>query len=481
MLCISVELLHGTLRATGADDTAITGESGRGEWPPSPARLFSALVAGDGSGPRCRATSGEELRWLERAPAPRILASPDNAVLRSPLRERYVVVDRTSGGAVQEYVGRTAALVRPGPRLAPRSRRIVYAWDDLEPDEVVLKDLRLRAARVAYFGSADSPARLDVSTTLPDVSTTEPAGRGWWVPSDDGTVVVPVPYEGFLDNLDHAFARFCEGEAQRRAWVPNRYTRYRPPDQAPPEGPGGPRAIWLRFATSVSGRRLIAVTEALRASVLEHIGTGSVPLSGDDLAVVTGHGFEGTGYQHAHFVALPDVGHHHARGRLHGAAVLVPPGASAEVEEAVVECLQRTRELGQAKTFRTEVALYGGELSPAAARPERWRGPSRHWSSATPVQYERFSRHGPSAEEVGRWCEHAGVTAKVTSYRLSEVALLEGAIALAGSEAYRPGRPRRPYAHLEVHFDRPVSGPLVLGGARQFGMGLMFPLRAKEA
>ena len=474
MLCISVELLHGTLRATGADDTSITGDSGRGEWPPSPARLFSALVAGDGSGPRCRLTDGEELRALELAAPPRILASSDDAVLRSALRERYVVVDKAAGGAVQEYVGRTATAVRAGPRLAPRSKHIVYVWDDLEPDDVVIQALRLRAARVAYFGSADSPARLVVSSA-------PPVGEDWWVPSDDGEVVVPVPYDGFLDNLDHAFARFSEGEAQRRAWVPNRYTRYRAPRQARPETAQEPRAMWLRFSTSVSGRRLLAVTEALRASLLERIDASALALSADDVAIVTGHGFEGTGYQHAHFVALPDVGHLHARGRLHGAVVLLPPGASAEVEQAVLDCLRRTRELAKAQVFRTEMALYGGEVSPAAAHPARWRGPSKHWSSATPVQYERFARHGPSGHEVQRWCEHAGVTARVTSYRLSEIPFLEGAVTLTASEAYRSGHPRRPYAHLEVRFDRPVRGPLVLGGARQFGLGLMFPLRTKEA
>jgi CRISPR-associated protein Csb2 len=47
MLAISVELLHGTFRGASADDTAFMGVDGdSGEWPPSPARLFAALVAG---------------------------------------------------------------------------------------------------------------------------------------------------------------------------------------------------------------------------------------------------------------------------------------------------------------------------------------------------------------------------------------------------------------------------------------------------
>ena len=49
VLAIEVELLHGTFRGD-PDGTANTGGLTRGEWPPAPARLFSAMVAADGTG-----------------------------------------------------------------------------------------------------------------------------------------------------------------------------------------------------------------------------------------------------------------------------------------------------------------------------------------------------------------------------------------------------------------------------------------------
>ena len=64
MLAISVELLHGTFRGD-PDGTANTGQLTRGEWPPSPTRLFAALVAADGTRDRCRVTDGAELAWFE--------------------------------------------------------------------------------------------------------------------------------------------------------------------------------------------------------------------------------------------------------------------------------------------------------------------------------------------------------------------------------------------------------------------------------
>lgn len=481
MLAISAELLLGTIRATGFEDTSITGENGEsngaratGEWPPSPARLFSALVAGGGTRVRQPLTDGRELRLLERAAPPRILASQGNDVLRSGLRERYVVVDKAhidnktrKTGSVQEYVARTATAVRPGTRLAPASATVTYVWDDVAVDDEVLRALSLRAARVGYLGCSDSPVKLSVATVPVE-------GESWWVPGNKGTTVLPVPYEGFLDNLDDAFESFQRGEPQRRAWVPNRYARYSPPGDEEDEDAKS-TVIWLRFDQPVSGRRLLAVTESLRAAVLERYTLDVAGAPERVPNVLTGHGFSGKGYHHAHFLALPSVGYPYARGALHGAAVVLPAGTPAEVVEGVRACLWRVHELARPGAFKTRVRLYGGEDRPLTATPGRWTKPSRRWVSATPVVHERFERHGPTVSEVARWCDHAGVAARPVSCRTSTVPIGAGALSLSPAEVYRANKERRPYSHLEVVFDRPVAGPLLLGAARQFGFGLMYP------
>src|SRR4051812_48578483 len=48
--------------------------AGRAEWPPSPARVFQALVAGSARGNLISDESARALRWLERLPAPTIAA-----------------------------------------------------------------------------------------------------------------------------------------------------------------------------------------------------------------------------------------------------------------------------------------------------------------------------------------------------------------------------------------------------------------------
>ena len=140
MLAVSVELLHGTFRGD-PDGAANTGRLIRGEWPPSPARLFAALVAADGTGERCRVTDGTELEWLERLPPPDIHAHTEP--WHQVLQPRYVVQHRgtASKSTHQEYVGRTGALIRPGVRVTPRHPRVVYLWNPSPPERTLSGDV----------------------------------------------------------------------------------------------------------------------------------------------------------------------------------------------------------------------------------------------------------------------------------------------------------------------------------------------------
>ncbi len=226
MLAISVELLLGTFRGASADDTALLGAEGdSGEWPPSPARLFSALVAADGTGTRQRVSDGSELLALEAAGAPAVLADPPERVAASRLRDRFVVVDESyrepaSGltSSVQEYVGRNATLVRPGVRRSPFDPTVTYLWRDLTLADRQLEGIQARAARVGYLGCADSPVRIKVVTQEID---------DWdesriWEPDAAGSEALPVPWPGLLSVLDNAFERWSGGESVRRAWLPTR-------------------------------------------------------------------------------------------------------------------------------------------------------------------------------------------------------------------------------------------------------------------
>ncbi|MGH9102698.1 MAG: type I-G CRISPR-associated protein Csb2, partial [Acidimicrobiales bacterium] len=283
MLALTVRLLHGTIRAGTPDDTVLAGGEPTGEWPPSPARLYSALVAADGTGPRCTMTTGEELGWLEGLGPPLIVASAPEAVVSSALEPRYVVVDERAEGAVQDYPARMARKVYPGTKLAPRDDTVVYVWPDAEPMAIHRRALAYRAARIGYLGCADSP----VSVSVTDRPVDLPADT--WRQDERGPSVLPVPYPGFLEALDRAYLAWSAGEGMRRSWIPTRRVRYRPPRHHDDGGIARStrQVIWLRFERSVSARRVLEVTETLKAAVLDHLQR---LLPGEELpSVLHGH------------------------------------------------------------------------------------------------------------------------------------------------------------------------------------------------
>lgn len=474
MLAIKVELLHGTIRAGSPDDTALAGGAAAGEWPPSPARLFSALVAADGTRSRCAVTDGNELAWLEALGPPTIYASSPSNVLQAQLKERFVVVPETAEGSTQDYPGRRALPVRPGVRQAPKDEVVTYVWASAGPATELLNALRKRAARIGYLGCADSPVRVsvveDLNGQIPDA----------WIPDSESTFTLPIPYAGFMAELDVAFDQWTDGQPVRRSWIRTVRSGYMPPGLLPPMVETVPHVIWLRFDRSISGRKLVAVTATLRNAVLDHVQR----LLGREKEippVLHGHRSNGEQGPQARFLALPHVGYGRADGRLLGAAVWLPAATDPAIIQIVRTAIaklsaQRLTKLGW---FEIGVSQYADERSPWASNPRRWNRPARRWISATPVIHERWTKGVPDLDEVSRWCEHANLPHPI-SVCFQRQPFLRGALDLHPSLVFREGKDRRPYSHVQIQFETAVRGPVVLGRGRQFGLGLMAPADAPE-
>lgn len=471
MLAITVELLHGTFRAD-PDGSATTGRLVEGEWPPSPSRLFAAFVAADGTRQRLRVTTGIELAWLEKLPAPAIHAHPTPH--HQALQSRYVVQSEKSFSRIKkkgqpqgtgthlEYVGRRGVEVRPGMRVTPRYARIIYVWRISCPPEI-MSALKLRAARIGYLGTADSPVRVRVESEKPAPLGPDAEFR----PHAEGDVCIRVPRKGDVQRLDSVFDAWAErGVTVARSQFPalRHEARYLSPGRDRGRGVSGRVAAWLRLEQSVTGRRVSAVTSVFKKAVL----TTYDSLFGEPPPVLHGHGFNRRGYDLARFLALPDVGFARSRGRIHGLALWLPPGCDAVVRRRVSSA---ARAIGWLRGggINVSVTPYSGERYPVAATPRRWQGPAQSWITAFPAVHER---RGPlDLTEVSRWCEHAGLPPPV-AFRSTRSPLVPGGVDLAPVEVNRPGRPRLPYSHIQVWFARPVEGPVVIGAGRQRGLGL---------
>jgi len=472
MLAIQVRLVHGTYRAASADDIASTGNDDPGEWPPSPGRLLSALVAADGTGVRCRVTDGSELDQLCQAPPPLIVASPDHSTPRSLVNSRYIVVNERVVGGVQEYPGRAALEARQSPRRSPEHPVVVYVWPDLELSEGALAALRSRAARVGYLGCADSPAVVTVGCDVPE----RRPGTVEWRPADDGGhgVDLPVPFPGYVEVLDEMFAQFSDGRPVRRSWFAARRVTYSWGTEA-----ARPSVAALRLLAPMSGRRALVITSTFRDAVLSRY---SELWQEPAPPVLTGHGFEANGYEQAVYLALPHVGRH-GTGRLLGVAVALPASAPPEQERrtraAVMAVLAKGLWLPGGR--RVELGTVDDPAAPLTAQPKHWARRSTCWVSVLPVVHERWSKHREAdLADVAGWCANAGVPAPVRA-RTGPLPFVPGAVALRPEDTRRPGGERRPYSHLVVELSEAAAGPVVLGRMRGFGLGLMAPLPLDRA
>jgi CRISPR-associated protein Csb2 len=465
-LTLAVDLIQGTY------DAAEVGDRRRAEWPPHPARLFCALVAAV----RDQSERGA-LAWLETQPPP-VIAAADRAV--TTLSQRYVVTNEiVAQGGSQTYPGRTNSLAVRAKAL-PASPDVRFVWSEADPSASTVGTLDAMARRVPYLGRSTGIA-LVAATVVAD-ELTEVPGIGLFEPCDllDSDVYVRVPYPGYLADLD---ARFAAGLP---AWEVSRFQGYRQRTAAPElSAPDAPSAykdvVVFRFVgLRPDGTLAPRLTEALRSRVLRAAGP-SAP------AVLHGHGVDGR--PHVAYLALSDTGYAHSDGHLLGLAVAVPvldPQERRQVLAAVLG-LRRHFDASDSDVIGLQVPGLGqldvtyqpGLVRPWGADPRRWRQGSTRWVSATPVVLDRYPKTPDDVEdEVRRSCRIVGLPDPV-AVTVSQQPLAQGAVRLRPSDL--PAKVRgRLYRHVDLRFDRRVTGPVLLGAGRYLGVGLLAPVLARD-
>ena len=464
MLKVNLELLLGTYRADPSGDFITNRASG--EWPPAPARMLAALIAADGTSSR----DAPELEAFAAAGPPIIYADPSPH--RQPLEGRYVVRNTKAKGTHQEYPARKGALVRPGERIAPRDRHVVFVYRDFNPDVDVLGAMQRRATRVGYLGCADSPVAITVELV------SEPPTGPAFIPDPSGSVMVNTHAKHHVAVWCAAYDAWAERGVNRRRFPALRHqTAYRSPKIDPdPETDGGRVVSWIRFTNTVHGRRVAAVAHTFKRAAYARYKElhGAIPpdwFHGHGLLKSKGE------WQLARFLPLPNVDNDYANGRIHGIAVWIPPGVDDTEARRVAEAVRSVTHLADIGERLVVADQRDRRRWVRATSRSRWNKPSRQWASAFPVVSDR---HGPvhllGAGDVARWCQQAGLPEPIAA-RVSRTPLIPGAVDLSQPETARPGHKQtRPWAHVEMFFARKVGGPVVIGAARSYGLGLCAPV-----
>ena len=416
-------------------------DRGTAEWPPHPARFFSALVAtwADADEPdpgeRCA------LEWLEAQSPPSIDAPeatirrvvshfvPVNdaaVVFRSSYVNRYNKIEslkeeinsidpvdasakrrierlnanirnqRKVSGIVSK-AGRTkpeSALElfpdhrvkqeRLYPSVTPVEPRITYIWDEKPPSHIklALDALLSKVTRVGHSSSLVS-CRLRPDPPTP----THTPGHG--------TAVLRGVRRGQLAALEREYKRHRASRPRTLPFVPVRYQIRQPTQGKEPHLQPDTAGEVLIFEFAPKSRRVPSIRTAELATVLRatafHYAQDPLPEG------LSGHRSDGSPSTKPHvgFLALPWVGATHADGRIMGMAISIPHTLDTQSRRALLQAIGKWEEnaeetnrplalvLGRAGRLELKQVIGASEL--VTLRPWVWTKAARRWVSATPI------------------------------------------------------------------------------------------------
>lgn len=489
---------------------------GRPEWPPSPARLFQALVAGAAEGAALRGEDAAALAWLEGLDPP-VIAAPaardgQGFVTFVPNND----LDAVGGDPARVSEIRAAKSVKP--RLFDAERPLVYAWRLDQGVEQARAVCRL-ADRLHRLGCGVDMAFAAAELADEDEAGARlsAAGGAVYRPRVGGTgAVLACPMPGSLDSLQ-----------RRHAAERTRLHVTIPPDGAP-AGTGGARRQGQLFAQPPKARfaqvaydsppvrllfdlrdaaagtgfrpwpleRAVRLVETVRGDI-EGPGAGGaaarLAAAMPQQAAVIARVFVGRGAGEAdkagriRILPLPSIGHPHAEPSIRRLLVEIPP-----------DCPLRADDIAWAFSGVAAADAGTGEILWTLDRADDLRmaehygiaegQASRLWRTVTPAALPAARHHGRigggarmvaedrAGRAVAQALRHAGIAAAVDTIRVQrEPFAAKGARA----EAFAPGTrfAADRLWHVEVAFAAPVAGPLVVGDGRYLGLGLMAPVK----
>ena len=439
MVAIAVNFLTGRFVAASHHDRAAP------EWPPHPARLFSALVATWADAEQPDAAERHVIEWLESQRPPSIRASdatPRSALIHfvpvndarifSPasydnralkIEELLTQIGRAQAqGATERRIGSldtqlrrqrdvsqmvsktgntpvksavnllppgwisTADHVRTGqarvyPSVTPHQPVVTYIWEN-DPRPDMVSSLDGLCARLTRLGHSSSLVSCRVVSDLPAANH---------VPGPGATVMRAVR-SGQLAALEQAHRKHRASKPRTLPFTSVRYQKVVPLAAERAELQPDTSGEWLVLAFQRESRRFpstlaVEIATALRGAVFRY-ASDPIPEG------LSGHRPEGTPSTHPHvaFLPLPWVGHQHSDGRLMGAAVAIPHSLDNQSRRALFRAIGSWESvsgdmllLTLGRRGRLEMQRIIAPTTLVTLRQSLWNRRSRTWVSATPI------------------------------------------------------------------------------------------------
>ncbi|WP_203167837.1 type I-G CRISPR-associated protein Csb2 [Steroidobacter gossypii] len=493
VLSINVHFHDG--RYHGASD-------GASDWPPSPGRLFQALVAGVARGSKLSAEAEAALKWLEKQPPPTITAPIARQARKFISYVPNNDLDTKAGDPARIDAIRVGKVIHP--RLFDSSIPLGYYWS-LAEDEAVTA-LAASVCRVA-----DTLYQLgrgvDMAWACSEViSTTEAERRlsafpgAVYRPSAQGRgegLACPAP--GTLESLNARYEAFRS--RLRQVGVGRRGQQvFSQPPKARFQQVHYAAGAALHLYDLIAPWPLIGSAELVQRVRDIAFGrlAGVFPHRVSDIErLLIGRGASAADKQaRVKILPLPSIGHPHADRVIRRILIEIPPSCPIRSEDVdwafsglVFESHQTSNNLsnglirsseqkmlahygigeqGEARLWRTVTAAV---LPPrvTAHEDDSPRAGSRR-KSGSDRQHMVSRASGAVVQALG----HAGLRGRVLSVRVQREPFdMKGALAQSFATGTR--FPQDRVSHVQIEFAEPVSGPLIIGDGRYLGLGLMAP------
>ena len=494
----------------------LAGYTGR-EWPPSPARLFKALVSSARAGwaHSNRKAIDDSLRsieqqgWTENTKLPEIVAP--RAALRPPRQRRFVPNNSKNWPTERKLNPEKGIDLEPEPMVgwdieAPHT--VWYWWPNVEASHVPV--IREVSRRVVSVGKGEDVAVLDATDTAP------PASGVRWQPSPSGASL-EVPEAGCLDVCDAEFARDLN-ELPRPAAGVRTVTYASDVVGTAREVPTFVLGLWRNSKRCSWDARLLRqvvgpvrhLLDEIRGEVVDLLTRSPRERQAMEALVrrvLVGHDESGKAIAEPHMaiLPLPSVLGPYPDGRVRRIALADFGGGDDPNRRAIIELAQvllhgrELRDNGRGTGVVLDTEPDGQWLRAITNR-------SRTWATVTPlvqVAKELTSAEWKRLVEARRNAERepAKATARDLHLQKRRLELIERSVrqAIAGqavniesiefasgghiagvhlASQYRANGylGETPKLHVRVTFDRPVTGPIAIGRGRHVGFGVLWPV-----
>jgi len=466
--CIAVTFLDPWFHGQGDDEP---------EWPPSPMRLFAALLAGGQIGCRIRDWSqhkADALRWLACREPPLIIAP----VAFRTSGYSFYVPNNDSNKELDRQQRLTGKVCRPY-RL--RGCNDVYylwsieesEWPAAQPDLEILS----REARHLLALGWGIDQIVGSGSVLAQAEASDLQGQRWraWKAYRPGSINWRVPCPGSLEDLERVYQSFLRRVRGKQYFPELKLSRFDTVTYMSAQTLPQRSYACFELPDGIAFRQQDAakVASMLRSLTCTAAKADTHEFPGGAELYVAGH--VGTSKQHVprfSYLPLPSIGQEHADGMIRRVLIAEPfggDGSHAEwAQKRVRNAVMRDRDANQR-----------GVLLDLWRRSSRWIitryvEQARTWATVTPLILPGFDDGKQTKAE--KLVMSAVEQADIPVSAIAELTLRKAPF-WPGSQhprqymvpSYLKGFPGW---HARIVFREPIPGPLAVGAGRHAGLGL---------